>query len=90
MKVEVFKRTSDDWFSSYRCEDCKLVRVKFTQTGPFPPSNGVWRVCAWGSDDFGLELDFSNETEAWACFLQVIGMVDVTISALKEMGFSYA
>ena len=94
MKVSVFKRTTDDWHPSYQLsgwnkgvEHQKLVDVIFTQTGPNPPVDGKWRVCVWGGDDCGLERDFSTESEAWACFLEVIGLEDVTMEALIERGF---
>lgn len=94
MRVDVFKRTSDDWYPSYSLneynkgiEHQKLVEVTFCQTGPNPPYNGGWRVCAWGGDDCGMEKDFSDETFAWNCFLQVIGLDDVTKDKLHDMGF---
>lgn len=92
MNVEVFKHTSEDWFPSYKMDGGRtsLVEVCFTQTGPNPPIAGDWRVCVWGGDDCGMERDFSSETEAWNCFLQVIGLKDVTRAALKERGFSSA
>ena len=92
VKVEVFKGTSENWFPSYKMDGGKklLVKVCFTQTGPNPPTHGDWRVCVWGGDDCGMERDFSNEAEAWNCFLQVIGLEDVTRAALRGRGFSSA
>lgn len=94
MRVDVFKRTSDDWCPSYELsqwnngvERQKLVEVSFTQTGPTPPTDGEWRVCAWGGDDCGMERDFTDEKTAWCCFLEVIGLEDVTMATLKERGF---
>lgn len=75
MMVEVFKRTTDDWYPSYRIngwnagvENQMLVEIRFCQL-----DNGSWRVSAWGGDDCGLERDFSSETDAWNVFQQVIG-----------------
>ena len=95
MRVDVFKRTEDDWLGSYRIEgDCRvnmLVEVKFTQTGPDPKhGDGAWRVCVWGNDDCGMERDYTDETEAWNMFLQVIGWEFVNINKLKNNGFVYA
>ena len=94
MKVSVFKRTTDDWHPSYQLsgwnkgiEHQKLVEVMFTQTGPNPPVDGHWRVCAWGVDDFGLENDFVVERNAWDCFVEVIGLENVTMDALLDRGF---
>lgn len=96
MRVDVFKRTSDDWYPSYELaqwnkgiEHQKLVEVSFLQTGPKPKPliGGEWRVCIWGGDDCGMERDFADEKVAWCCFLEVIGLNDVTMAALKERGF---
>ena len=93
MNVDVFKRTEDDWYGNYQIMNDKrvrdLVEVSFTQTGPNPKQHqGEYRVCAWGNDDCGMEKDFADDEElAWNCFLQVIGMDNVTKSALKILGF---
>lgn len=94
MNCSVFKKTTDDWCGSYIMrgwpEDKMLVEVSFCQTGPNPPIKGEWRVCAWGNDDCGMERDFTSESEAWVCFLEVIGLDDVTRVALKARGFKGA
>lgn len=92
MIVEVFKRTDDNWYGSYKIdEDSRvnmLVEVIFTQTGPDPKNgNGEWRVCVWGNDDYGMEIDFTDETTAWNIYLQVIGWEVVNIDSLKSIGF---
>lgn len=71
MRIDVFKRTNDDWYPPYRLtgeKEQRLVEVSFMNL-----SNGEWRVCAWGGDDMGLERDYSNEGEAFNVFLQIIG-----------------
>lgn len=94
MRCDVYKKTTDDWCPSYSLfwyeaghEREKVVSVTFCQTGQHPPIDGDWRVCVWGSDDCGMERDFQKENEAWCCFLEVIGLEDVTMDALKERGF---
>lgn len=94
MRVSVFKRTSEDWYPSYSLKEFnrgvpsqRLVEVIFTTTGPAPPHNGLWRVCVWGGDDFGMEKDFDKENHAWGCFLQVIGMEEVSQKVLLFEGF---
>jgi len=91
MNVDVFKRTTDDWYPSYLIQGdirfSKLVEVSFTQTGPNPPITGDWRVCVWGADDCGMERDFQDEAQAWNCFLQVIGWEQVSMQALKDIDF---
>ena len=94
MRCDVFKRTTDDWYPSYTLSNWnkgvanqKLVEVSFCQTGPIPPVTGEWRVCVWGGDDYGMEKDFTEVNAAWFCFLDVIGLDDVTMLALSERGF---
>ena len=89
MHVDVFKRTSDDWFPSFKLSAWleELVEVSFivTEEDILP-----YCVCAWGAYDCGMEKYFSNEDEAWACFLEVIGYDDVTMKALDALGFASA
>lgn len=90
--VEVYKLTQDSWYPEYTCEDGKLVSVSFRKTGPVNSENFEWRVCVWGADDCGMEKDFSQgkESEAWCCFLEVIGMEFVNMQALRNLGFQSA
>ena len=88
MNCDVFKRTSDDWCPSYFLQQGQgLVEVSFLQTESATSSAHGWLVCAWGGDDCGLEKAFESETEAWCCFLQVIGLENVTMRALIDLGF---
>jgi hypothetical protein len=86
MRVEVFKRTQDDWYGNYKVVGDQrvsdLVEVTFMNLLPTG-----WRVCVWGNDDFGLECDFESEAEAWNIFLQVIGQEFVNQQALRDLGF---
>ena len=91
MNIDVYKQTDDDWYGNYKVVDdarvSDIVKVSFCQTGPNPPINGDWRVCIWGNDDMGMEMDFDNETTALNMFYQVIGLVKVNMSLLKKLGF---
>lgn len=91
MRINVYKQTDDDWCGNYKVADdvrvSDLVEVSFCQTGPNPPINGDWRVCVWGNDDLGMEMDFDNETTALNMFYQVIGLDKVNMSLLKKLGF---
>lgn len=93
MRINVFKRTEDDWYGCYKIRDDArvedLVEVSFTQTGPDPKNfNGEWRVCVWGNDDCGMERDFGNdETAALNMFYQVIGQKFVNMGYLTHNGF---
>lgn len=92
MRVEVFKRTQDNWYGNYRVEGDQrvsdLVEVCFLNLLPTQtPGSPNWRVCVWGNDDCGMELDFENETQAWTMFLQVIGLKYVNRNSLIALGF---
>ena len=72
MIIEVYKRTNDWWYPSYKLPQTDLVQVSFMKLDS--PGPDTWRVCAWGDDDYGFEKDFTNEKEALDCFMDVIGL----------------
>lgn len=92
-RVDVYKPTDDEWYGNdilcYRHGDyipvhrtSRIVTVSFMQL-----SDGKYRVCVWGNDDFGLEKDYNLEDEAWYNFIKVIKMHAVNKQPLKDMGF---
>lgn len=88
-RLDVFKLTDDDWHGSYiikgwhnGVENPKLVTVTFTWL-----TDGNWRVCVWGNDDFGLERDYANENEAWEMFQLLLEQEKVNTGWLKSNGF---
>lgn len=83
-RVEVYKRTTDDWYPAFTSSEGDLVEVSFLQL-----REDGWRVCVWGNDDAGMEKDFPHDQEnsAFCCFLEVIGMDDVTVDSLVKLGF---
>jgi hypothetical protein len=88
MEIDVFKRTEDNWCGNYAEDDLDLVNVSFGHTGPDPKNgNGQYRVCTWGTDDCGMEMDFTDETKALNTFYVVIGLEFVNFQNLKELGF---
>ena len=92
MKIQVFKRTEDDWYGCYEIADDArvkdLVEVMFTQTGPNPNEGlGKWRVCVWGNDDCGMERDFDIEGDALHLFYHIISWTYVNKDQLKNAGF---
>lgn len=93
-RIDVFKPTDDDWYPSYQLYDLwdevknqTLVRVSFLGNISPPGRMPVFRVCAWGNDDFGMELDLTEEALAFNIFLQIIGKNVVNRQDLKEFGF---
>lgn len=91
MKVEVYKKTTDDWCPSLASQyaDLNFVRVAFLKLETYDKYHAEqWRVCCWGEDDFGMERDYDSESEAWTTFLQILGWEDVTVKRLMdELGF---
>ncbi len=89
-RTSVFKRTNDNWCPSYIIKDSfnqwSAVEVSFIHL-----MDGLFRVCAWGADDIGMERDYESENEACVVFLQVIGedYVDVDL-LIEKYGFKGA
>lgn len=94
-KQTVFKLTDDDWYPSYYLGnyycgqapgDVLLVEVSFLQL-----MDGCFRVCVWGNDDLGMELDFMpyEHPEAEQMFHQVIALDRVNKQTLTDLGFVY-
>ena len=89
-RVDVFKKTNDDWYPAFEMGGEKLVEVSFIQLTPWlPVEERIWRVCVWGNDDCGMERDFNpnEESHAWSIFLNVIGEEYVDMKFLLSLGF---
>lgn len=80
--MQVFKQTSDDWYPSYKLEDQQLVKVRLLEL-----KNGLWRVCVWGNDDFGLERDYCQYEDAHEMFQIIIKQPQVSQKFLRVCGF---
>ena len=78
--ILVYKHTDDDWSGSYP----HLVQVRLCRT-----TDGMWRVCVWGNDDIGMEIDYAHnqESHALTMFMQVVGLERVNMKTLSDMGF---
>lgn len=79
-ETRVLKPTNDDW---YPCYPENLVKLSYL--GEL--SDGTFRVCAWGADDFGLERDFEKESDAIAMFKRLEKYPLINISDLKQLNF---
>ena len=87
-KRSFFKKTSDGWYPCYKIEkDARhsegLVEVIFTKL-----IDGMYRVCIWGADDFGMERDFEVYLEAKEIFNTLANKEIITISELKKLEFN--
>lgn len=85
-RVNVFKRTQDNWYGNYEIANDARVR-DLVEVSFIPLSNGEWRCCVWGNDDLGREFDHADEATVWNVFLQVIGMEFVNLQPLKDLNF---
>lgn len=86
------KDTNDDWFPPYKLDGWKNGKqgVALVEVSHMKLSNGEWRVCVWGADDFGFDYDTKSGHRALRMFLLVIAMEAVSPAALKELGFVHA
>ena len=99
IKARCFKLTDDDWYGNYKIEDVanypdgelkgknKLVDVSLLTLGP---GADQFRVCVWGNDDFGLELDFDSVFDAQAMYLKLLQLEVINEYDLKQLGFKRA
>lgn len=71
-KTVVFKKTHSDWHGNY--PDDK-VRIKYHGNVDYrqqPNETALYRVSAWGTDDFGMYFDTISEPVAEAMFMLLL------------------
>lgn len=80
-RVEILKKTNDDWHPNLNKDECKLMYIgKLHQ--------GLYRVAVWGNDDFGIDKDFQSEKEAIKVFDQLKQKQKINHQDLYSLGFS--
>lgn len=84
--IKVIKFTDDEWYSNETLL-CKGKPTRVVTASFILLTNGLWRVCVWGNDDFGLERDYPKRMEAVLAFRRIIKMDRVNKQPLKDMGF---
>lgn len=87
IRIEIFKRTHEDWYPSYyvnkgTATEEKLLKVSFLQL-----SNGQYRCCVWGNDDKGMDFDTKYEAVARDLFHRLAELDSIIEEDLKLMGF---
>lgn len=83
MRIECYKYTNDEsWHPSYPGNKVKVSLLSLT--------NGKTRVCVWGNDDFGMEIDSERQGTAKSIYYEVCMMEFVTKEALEMIGFKIA
>lgn len=64
-RAEVFKPTTGDWYPAYKLGSWHEGRppnlTKLVKVSLILYADGSARVCAWGNDDYGLELDYESD-----------------------------
>lgn len=92
MTIRVMKETSDDWYPAYKLDGYKRGKtgVKLVEISHMQLTSGLYRVCVWGADDTGMEIDMKSGAKALRIFMQVLALEDVTKKALRELGFGPA
>ena len=91
INISMFKETEEDWYPSFKIErDVRykgLVKVSFIELIP----SHEWRVCVWGQDDDGCEIDFPprERLDAWEIFISLISEKYITHNFLKKCGMVY-
>jgi hypothetical protein len=92
--IRCFKRTTDDWYPSYRLSPSRDDRPpeRLVKVSTMRLADGQWRVCVWGGDDAGMERDYpaDQEKEAGAVYWRIISQEDVTRAFLESCGFRNA
>lgn len=92
MRISCFKKTDEDWYGNYKIEkdlrhkDIKYVEVKFLKI----PGSKEFRVCVWGNDDFGMELDSEDEVYIKQVYLDLCFQPTIRKSYLEKKGFIHA
>jgi len=59
-RIEKYVKVTDDWYPTF--PDNK-VRVALILNDLDHKGYKFVRICAWGADDFGLEMDFEGTSE---------------------------
>jgi hypothetical protein len=90
MKRQTFRRfSSDDW---YPCWPGNQVEVSFMRLDRWDGTRyhmqeGPWRVCVWGADDCGMEIDTEDRELAERIFNELKESLNITRARLTQLGF---
>lgn len=87
-------KTSEDWYPTLQAlQKSPNPGSQFNNPLDHPAvwvgllelSDGQWRVCVWGADDFGMEKDHESYPEA----LDLFELIDnfTTQKELEDLGF---
>lgn len=86
-RTETYLPTNDDWCPNFEGDKVRVSLLTDMNFG----GRGIWhRVCVWGSDDDGMEIDFDGEeTKSLAeeMYKKIISLPYVDKPILKKWGF---
>jgi hypothetical protein len=86
LKITCFVPVQEDWYSNYRIEgDARHKDTLLVQVSALSLSDGKFRVCVWGNDDFGLERDFDQPGQAMVLYQLIVSRPHPTQAWLKNL-----
>lgn len=100
VKRRVFRRwkwifTADDWCPNYNVfgepdRDGDMVKVSLIHMGLYNQKTKEidftgWRVCVWGADDYGMEIDVETRQQGEMWFNRVVNFT--SMDDLRAWGF---
>lgn len=97
MRISCFKKTNENWYANYKIEkdmrhvDEKYVHVSFLKLPKlYEEDEPEFRVCVWGNDDYGMELDSTDESFLKQIYLDICLQEVVNSDYLRKLGFKNA
>ena len=86
----MFKKTHDNWHGNHNGDEI-VLRLSDDINRPFrnekPDIGPLYRVAAWGNDDFGMIIDIADEQEARELFDMLSKRSYIDKEDLDELGF---
>jgi hypothetical protein len=77
---------AEDWYGNFKIEDDRRFQTtRLVLVSAMGLSDGKYRVCVWGNDDFGLERDFDQPGEAMTLFQLIVSQPYPTKEWLKNL-----
>ena len=92
-----YKQTLEEWAPSFRLcspsyhaeyDNSKLLRVNmfcYQSKRPY-----LYRICVWGADDMGMELDTKSKMRAMKTIKAIINEIYLSKQCLVSLGFKNA
>lgn len=87
--MRCFKLCHGEWHPSYNLLHYHngVFQPKLVEVSYLPLTDGKFRVCVWGADDFGLERDYVDSSDAFVMYLKLLRENHITVAFLRDNGF---